>query len=160
MRLFIAEKPSVAKAIAAELGVTRRGEGDIDCGATRVIGCFGHLLGQADLDAYLPADVPTSDSTSQKLWRAQYVSIIPVQWQLRPRAESWQQLTIIARLIEEASEIVDAGDPDREAQRLIDEILAHFQGPGRPHRAKESPKEGHPALVGMHSFSDLQAGLW
>ena len=159
MRLFIAEKPSVAKAIAAELGVTGRGEGDIDCSVTRVTWCFGHLLEQANPDAYLPADVPISDSTSKKLWRAQYVSIIPVQWQLRPRAESWQQLTIIGRLIKEASEIVNAGDLDREGQRLIDEVLAHFQGPGRPHRAKGSSKEGPPALVGMHSFSYLQAGL-
>ena len=32
MRLFIAEKPSVAKAIAGELGVTSKGDGFIQCG--------------------------------------------------------------------------------------------------------------------------------
>ena len=31
MKLFIAEKPSVAKAIAAELGVSGRGAGLIHC---------------------------------------------------------------------------------------------------------------------------------
>ena len=127
MRLFIAEKPSVAKAIAAELGVTGRGDGYIDCGATRVTWCFGHMLEQAEPDAYLPADVPTSGSTGKKLWRAEDLPIIPAQWQLRPRAEARQQLTIIGRLIKDASEIVNAGDPDREGQLLIDEVLQHFR---------------------------------
>ena len=52
MRLFIAEKPSVAKAIAAELGITGRGDRYIDCGAARVTWCFGHMLEQADHETY------------------------------------------------------------------------------------------------------------
>lgn len=44
MRLFIAEKPSVAKAIAAELGVTGKTEGFIECGQNEVTWCFGHML--------------------------------------------------------------------------------------------------------------------
>jgi DNA topoisomerase-3 len=44
MRLFIAEKPSVAKAIAAELGVTGKTEGFIECGQDEVTWCFGHML--------------------------------------------------------------------------------------------------------------------
>lgn len=35
MRLFIAEKPSVAKAIAEELGVTSKGEGYLEWGCGR-----------------------------------------------------------------------------------------------------------------------------
>lgn len=50
MRLFITGKPSVAKAIAAELGITSRCDGYIDCGSTRVTWCFGHMLEQADHD--------------------------------------------------------------------------------------------------------------
>lgn len=45
MKLFIAEKPSVAKAIAAELGVSGRGDGFINCRNDVVVTwCFGHLL--------------------------------------------------------------------------------------------------------------------
>ena len=36
MRLFIAEKPSVAKAIAGELGITGKGDGFIECGGDKV----------------------------------------------------------------------------------------------------------------------------
>ena len=46
MRLFIAEKPSVAKAIVAELGCVTRGDGFITCKDGSVVTwCFGHLLG-------------------------------------------------------------------------------------------------------------------
>ena len=48
MKLFIAEKPSVAKAIAAELGVSGRGDGFINCRNDVVVTwCFGHLLSMA-----------------------------------------------------------------------------------------------------------------
>lgn len=54
MRLFIAEKPSVAKAIVAELGCVTRGDGFITCKDGSVVTwCFGHLLEQAEPDAYL-----------------------------------------------------------------------------------------------------------
>ena len=52
MRLFIAEKPSVAKAIVNELGVVKRNNGYIECsGQNYVTWCFGHLLEQAEPDA-------------------------------------------------------------------------------------------------------------
>jgi len=37
MRLFIAEKPSVAKAIASELGATGKGGGFIECGRKKSV---------------------------------------------------------------------------------------------------------------------------
>ena len=52
MRLFIAEKPSLGKAIAAELGVTQTCQGYIICGNDAVTWCFGHLLEQYDPDDY------------------------------------------------------------------------------------------------------------
>ena len=55
-RVFVAEKPSVAKAIAAELGDARMADGYIACGATAVTWCFGHMLELAEPDAYTPDD--------------------------------------------------------------------------------------------------------
>jgi len=52
MRLFIAEKPSVAKAIAAELGVTGKEGGFIESDQDKVTWCFGRMPGQAGPDAY------------------------------------------------------------------------------------------------------------
>ncbi|WP_244127507.1 hypothetical protein, partial [Xylella fastidiosa] len=47
----LAEKPSVAKAIAGELGVTGKSEGYIECGHDTITWCFGHMLEQAEPDA-------------------------------------------------------------------------------------------------------------
>ncbi|WP_153015474.1 toprim domain-containing protein, partial [Ventosimonas gracilis] len=61
MRLFIAEKPSVGKAIAAELGIKGHdNEGFIDCGLDKVTWCFGHMLELAEPDEYTPDTVPRS----------------------------------------------------------------------------------------------------
>ena len=51
-RLFIAEKPSLGKAIAVELGVTQTCQGYMICGNDAVTWCFGHLLEQYDPDDY------------------------------------------------------------------------------------------------------------
>ena len=53
MRLYIAEKPSVAKAIAAELGNVTRADGYLQCGLDRVTWCFGHILEMAKPEHYL-----------------------------------------------------------------------------------------------------------
>lgn len=125
MRLFIAEKPSVAKAIAGELGTTTRGDGFIQCGDDFVTWCFGHMLEQADPDVYLPDDVPLNAS-GKKIWRAEDLPIIPETWFSEPKPDAKQQLAAIGQLIKKASLIVNAGDPDREGQLLVDAVLEHF----------------------------------
>jgi DNA topoisomerase-3 len=116
MRLFIAEKPSLAKAVAAELGVTGRGEGFIACGASTVTWCFGHLFEQAEPDAYTSDEVPRGKS-GRKLWRLEDLPIIPARWILEPKIDAKKQLATIGRLLKAATEVVHAGDPDREGFR-------------------------------------------
>lgn len=126
--LYIAEKPSVARAIAAELGVLRREEGALVCrGNTVVTWCFGHLLEQAEPDAYLTA-TPTTKS-GKKAWRLEDLPILPKTWKMFPKREKGAaaQLSKIGKLLKEASMVVHAGDPDREGQLLVDEVLEHFR---------------------------------
>ena len=52
--------------------------------------------------------------------------IIPLIWILRPKIDAKKQLALIGKLIRQAKEIVNAGDPDREGQLLVDEVLEHF----------------------------------
>lgn len=124
-RLFIAEKPSVAKAIVEVLGATGKGDGYIECGNDKVTWCFGHMLEQAEPDEYTPDDVPRA-SSGKKLWRVDELPIIPQNWILKPKADAKKQLAVIGKLLKEAKQIVNAGDPDREGQLLIDEVLEHF----------------------------------
>lgn len=126
MRLFIAEKPSVAKAIAAELGTTGKGDGYIECGSDKVTWCFGHMLEQADPDEYTPDDVPRGQS-GRKVWRVDELPIIPDAWILKPKDDAKKQLNIIGKLLKESNEVVNAGDPDREGCLLVDEVLEHFR---------------------------------
>lgn len=120
MRLFIAEKPSVARAIADELGITSKEDGYICCGSDKVTWCFGHLLELAEPDCYTPDDAPKNPKTGKKLWRIEDLPIIPSQWIIEPKADAKKQLNIIGRLLKEATGVINAGDADREGQLLVD----------------------------------------
>ncbi|MFC0322900.1 DNA topoisomerase III [Gallibacterium melopsittaci] len=122
MRLFIAEKPSLARAVADVLPKPhQRGDGFIRCGETDyVTWCVGHLLELAEPDAYNPAF---------KQWRLEHLPIIPEKWQFLPKKATAKQLSVIADLVKRADTIVHTGDPDREGQLLIDEVFAYLQLP-------------------------------
>ncbi len=118
MKLYIAEKPSLGRAIADALpkphqredGYIRLGNGDC------VSWCIGHLLEQAEPEAY---------NSQYKKWRQQDLPIIPEQWKLVAKTKTRKQLTVIKKLIKKADQIVHAGDPDREGQLLVDQVIAH-----------------------------------
>ena len=120
-RLFIAEKPSLGKAIAAELGVTQTCQGYMVCGNDVVTWCFGHLLEQYDPDDY---------DEAWKLWRRSSLPMIPREWRLKPKESTRAQLQVISNLLGEAATVVNTGDPDREGQLLVDEVLEHFRYTG------------------------------
>ncbi|QFU02153.1 DNA topoisomerase 3 [Halomonas sp. THAF5a] len=118
MRLIIAEKPSLGRAIADALpGRPRRLDGAVAVGDTTVTWCLGHLLEQAPPDAYDPA---------LKQWRLDTLPILPSRWQLMPRPKARGQLAVIRKLLKEAREVVHAGDPDREGQLLVQEVIEHL----------------------------------
>ena len=117
MRLFIAEKPSLGRAIAAELGVTQNNPTFQICGSDTVTWCFGHILEQYD---------PQDYDDNLRIWRRRDLPIIPKEWKLRPKESALTQLQVINHLLSEAEMVVHAGDPDREGQLLVDEVLEHF----------------------------------
>ncbi|UEO00475.1 DNA topoisomerase 3 [Acidiferrobacter thiooxydans] len=131
MILYIAEKPSLGKAIAAQLpGPRKPTRTHIECGGSvTVTWAFGHLFEQAEPDAYLSDSVP-KNGKGKKKWRLEDLPIIPETWQKVPKAEAREQLTAIRGLLKNASEVVNAGDPDREGQLLIDEILEAMRWKG------------------------------
>jgi DNA topoisomerase-3 len=122
MRLFIAEKPSLARAIAEALpGPQKRARLHIECGAGDVVAwCAGHILEMAPPEAY---------GDAYKTWRLESLPIAPKDWKLE--VSSPELLASIRRLLRSAKRVVHAGDPDREGQLLVDEVL-HFLGYGGP----------------------------
>jgi DNA topoisomerase-3 len=121
MRLYIAEKPSLARAIAAALpGPHQKGQGWIRCGsgdeAATVSWCIGHLLEPAEPGHYHPG---------WKKWRIEDLPLFPERWELVPKEGVRQQLAVLESLIRQADLIIHAGDPDREGQLLVDEVLRH-----------------------------------
>ncbi|WP_319782589.1 DNA topoisomerase III [Oceanisphaera sp. IT1-181] len=117
MILYIAEKPSLGRALAAALpqpqqkneGFIRLGNGDV------VTWCIGHLLEQAQPDAYDPAF---------KQWRLEHLPIIPREWKLEAKPKTRSQLAVVKKLLKQATEIVHVGDPDREGQLLVDQVIS------------------------------------
>lgn len=129
-RLFIAEKPSVGKAIAGALGVKKSYGNYIECrtGDT-VTWCFGHLMELEDADVYLPDGIPVTKS-GKKRWRQEDLPILPETWKTCLKKKDGKtdpgikkQYQLIVKLAKAADVIVGAGDPDREGQLLIDEVL-------------------------------------
>lgn len=117
MKLFIAEKPSLARAVADVMpkphkkhdGYIQVANGDI------VTWCIGHLLEQAQPDAY---------DSKYKKWSKEDLPIIPNKWILVAKTNTKKQFNIVKKLIKEADVLVNLGDPDREGQILIDEMFS------------------------------------
>jgi DNA topoisomerase-3 len=119
MKLYIAEKPSLGRAIAEVLPKPhKKGDGFISVGNGDCVSwCVGHLLEQAEPDAY---------DAKFKQWQLDHLPIVPEKWQLKPKPTSRKQLSVLRRLINDADELVHAGDPDREGQLLVDQVIDYL----------------------------------
>ncbi len=146
MKLYIAEKPSLGRAIAAALpkpqqkadGFIRVGNGDC------VSWCIGHLLEQAEPHAYNP---------DYKQWRLEHLPIVPPQWQLQAKASTKKQLAVLKKLIKQADQLVHAGDPDREGQLLVDQVIDFLGVTGNKRDSVER------CLINDLNFSAVQKAL-
>ncbi|MBP2657006.1 MAG: topoisomerase 3 [Firmicutes bacterium] len=128
---YIAEKPDIGKALAAYLwpdGNCHKEKGFIQSGDTTVTWAFGHILGLASPEEY---------GEEYKAW-ANY-PVIPKEWKLKPAAVT--QLAVIKKLLMDTDVVVHAGDPDREGQLLIDEILNYLQFNGKVQRILINAKD-------------------
>ena len=115
MRLFIAEKPSLARSIAAVLSKPQENNKlYIKAGDDIVAWAAGHLLEQA---------MPESYDEKYKHWNVDDLPIFPKIWKMLVKKESRDLFNNLKKLLKQANVVVNAGDCDREGQLLIDEIL-------------------------------------
>ncbi|MDA5563675.1 DNA topoisomerase III [Cobetia sp. MMG027] len=148
MRLIIAEKPSLARAIAEALpGRSSKRDGYIDAGDARVTWCIGHLLEQAPPDDY---------DERFKRWSLDHLPIIPAQWKLKPRSQARGQLKTIREQLKLADEVIHAGDPDREGQLLVQEVLEHMRWRGPVKRLLISDMNRSAVTRALNKLDDNQ----
>ncbi|WP_312496771.1 DNA topoisomerase III [Pseudomonas cremoris] len=122
MRLYLCEKPSQAKDIAAVLGASRRGDGCWLGNGVTVTWCIGHLLETAPPDAY---------DEKYKRWVLADLPIVPEKWKMRVKPKTASQFKAVKRLLGEAQELVIATDADREGEMIARELVEHcrYRGP-------------------------------
>lgn len=122
MILYIAEKPSVGRAVAEVFPKPhKRGDGFIQLANGDVVTwCIGHLLEQAEPEAYNP---------DYKKWRKEHLPIVPSEWQYQVKPATKKQFNVVKKLVKQAKILVNMGDPDRVGQILVDEIINYCQVP-------------------------------
>lgn len=123
-QLVIAEKPSVARSIAAVIGATDRQEGYLQGNGYMVSWCIGHLVSFADAGMY--------DERFKK-WHYEDLPIIPESWRLTVPPDKRERFDTLRTLLrsEDVSEVINACDAGREGE-LIFRTVYHLAGCTKP----------------------------
>ena len=119
MKIIIAEKPSVAKSIAAIVGANNKKEGYMEGNGYAVTWAFGHLVGLAMPEYY-------GITGFQK----ESLPILPKEFKLLPRQVKegkeykndpgvMKQLKVIKELFSKADEIINCADAGREGELIF-----------------------------------------
>ena len=122
----VAEKPSVARDIAAVLGARRKERGALRGGDWVVTWAVGHLVGLCE---------PRERRPYCKRWRLESLPMTVDEWKLKPLREARDQLDAVASVLRErdVTEIVCATDAGREGE-LIFRYLVEYLGIRKPVR--------------------------
>ena len=133
--LVIAEKPSVAKALAAWLSTTLKlpansvGRSHIEVGKYNISWLFGHVLEHLEPHEY---------DDKYRRWVMADLPFFPPDFKLKPREEvdrktrrktgkpdpgTLAQIKALQALLKTSTQVIGLGDPDQEGQLLQDEFL-------------------------------------
>lgn len=156
MRLIIAEKHSVARAIAQAIGGGTEQDGHIRCKDNIVTWAQGHLV-----------DLMPPDEYQDGRWKRWDLTALPIdphpgwRWKLSSAHGAARQYRIIDRLIHsgECDSIVNACDPDREGEAIFRRIVMHAHADCPVMRLWAPSLEGHSirqALDSMKPADDYQ----
>lgn len=131
MKVIIAEKPSVARSIAAIVGATSKQDGYLEGNGYTVTWAFGHLVGLAMPESYGFAG-----------FKRENLPILPKEFILTPRQikegkeyksdpGALKQLKIIKELFNRADSIIVGTDAGREGE-LIHRYIYDYVGCNKP----------------------------
>lgn len=115
-KLYVAEKPDQAAALAACMGEAVKKDGYYQSGDCYIVWLYGHVLVHYD---------PKEYSEKYAKWSLENLPIVPDRWMKKIGSGKAYKRSVdtIMELSKLADIIVNAGDPDREGQLLVDEVL-------------------------------------
>ena len=126
MILIIAEKPSLARNIVNAIGTMKRSDGFYYNDEYLVSWAFGHLFTLADIEDY-------QDDSSDKRWKMDNLPCFPNTFKFNLKKDDnkeidkgvLKQFNILSDLCnrEDVTEIVNAGDADREGEVIVRLII-------------------------------------
>ncbi len=114
MKLIIAEKPSVANAIAPVVGATSRRKGYTEGNGYIVSWCYGHLVGLSMPDNY-------SEQWAATPWTFEQLPMIPERWKFIVPSSGREQFNVLKSLMADSrvDGIICATDADREGECIF-----------------------------------------
>lgn len=124
--LIIAEKPNMGLEIAnafiksnlahSDINQAKlvRGDGFVTVGDITVSWAFGHLM-----ESYSPQDY----NPAWEKWQIEPLPLIMDTWKVKVTPDKMKQFNVIKKLVSAHDIIYNAGDPGREGQLIVDEIL-------------------------------------
>ena len=124
MKLVLAEKPSVAQALAKVLGANKRCDGYLEGNGYIVSWCVGHLVELSPPEIY--------NETYAK-WNLADLPILPTAWRYQVSPSTKKQFGILKQLMqrEDVKSLVCATDAGREGE-LIFRLVYHQAGCQKP----------------------------
>lgn len=117
-RLIIAEKPAMGQDIASALPKPhKRGNGYIETGGGIVTWCIGHIMRSFTPEEY---------NEAWGKWNINNLPMIPPSWNIKVDSAKAKQFKVIKELLKNCDSVVNAGDPGREGQLIVDEVLEYL----------------------------------
>lgn len=112
MKLIICEKPSVAAALSAALGIKTKKDGYMEGADFLVSWCIGHL---AELSE------PACYGKCYEKWSLEALPILPETWQLTVSKDKGKQFSVLKALLfrNDVTEVINACDSGREGELIF-----------------------------------------
>ena len=161
MIVVLAEKPSVARDIAAVLGANQKKNGYFEGNGYQVTYAFGHLVTIAEPEEMNPAWGGP--------WKIEQLPMIPTEWKYRVADKAQEQFDCIKKLFlhPATKEIICATDAGREGQHIFDLIYQLTTSTKPVQRlwisslTPEAIREGFRHLKPASAFAQLSAAaVW
>lgn len=154
MKVCIAEKPSVAREIAAVLGANTKHDGYFEGNGYAVTYTFGHLCTLKEPNDYKP---------HWKSWDLNNLPMLPEKFETKIVANSGiqKQFKIIKKLFDQAELVINCGDAGQEGELIQRWVMTEANYKGKVQRlwisslTTEAIKEGFQNLKPASNYDNL-----